>query len=61
MAEKKAPVRPMHNFKHKGVVMLVLGILIILNTLYGWFSWGVFIGGVIAIFGLIKILHPCKK
>ena len=47
--------------KHKGLVMLVVGILILLNAIYGWFSWGVFVGGIIALLGLLRLVHPkCK-
>tara|TARA_Y100000310_G_scaffold314502_1_gene363929 strand:+ start:2009 stop:2206 length:198 start_codon:yes stop_codon:yes gene_type:complete len=42
--------------------VLVLGVLILLNSLYGWVTWGVFIGVIIILKGLIVLLHPkvCK-
>ena len=47
-----------------GTKLIVLGVLIILNSAYGWFDWAVFIGGIIAIFGLVHVLLPvcpCSK
>jgi len=44
--------------KHKSIVMLVVGILIVLNTIYGWLSWGVFVGGIVALLGLIGLIYP---
>jgi len=41
-----------------GLKMFVLGVLILLNVYYVWFSWPVFIGGVIALAGLLKVLIP---
>ncbi len=47
--------------KRKSLVMLVVGILILLNTIYGLLSWGVFVGGIIALLGLLGLVHPkCK-
>ena len=45
-----------------GICVLSLGILILLNALYGWLTWGVFIGVVVALKGVILLLHPncCK-
>lgn len=44
--------------KYMGIELLILGILIILNSMYVWFSWGVFVGGIIGIKGLIMLLMP---
>lgn len=43
----------------KGAKLLILGALIVLNAVYGWFSWGIFVGGIIAIKGLIKLIFGC--
>ena len=43
--------------KHIGIAVLVLGVLILLNALYGWLNWGVFIGGIVAIKGIIMLAH----
>lgn len=59
MAKKERDRRAFH--KHKSIVMLVVGILIILNALYGLLSWGVFVGGIIALLGLIGIVHSKVK
>ena len=42
-----------------GAKMLVLGVLILLNTIYSWLSWGVFVGGIIAIIGLVHLICGC--
>ena len=47
--------------KCMGIKMLILGVLIILNSYYMWFNWAVFIGGVIAIKGLIGLIMPSSK
>jgi hypothetical protein len=59
MGKKEMDCRAFH--KHKSIVMLVVGILIILNALYGLLSWGVFVGGIIALLGLIGIVHSKVK
>ena len=41
-----------------GVKLLILGLLIILNTYYNWVNWAYFVGGVIAIKGLLSIAWP---
>jgi len=42
--------------------VLVLGVLILLNALYDWFDWGVFVGGVVVLKGLLLMVHKkyCK-
>ena len=51
-----------HGCKCMGGSILVLGILILLNSLYGWLTWGVFIGIIVILKGLIFMFHPkmCK-
>ena len=41
-----------------GGIALVVGILILLNAIYGKFSWAVFIGGLIAIKGIVMLVMP---
>jgi|TARA_B100002003_G_C14090243_1_gene524402 uncharacterized membrane protein HdeD (DUF308 family) len=51
-----------HSTKCVATTLIVLGVLVILNDKYSWFTWGTFIGGLIVIKGLMKVLHPaCKK
>ena len=49
------------HMKHKGAMMLVLGGLILLNVYLMKLGWGVFVGGVFVLGGLVKMLHGCKK
>ena len=35
--------------KYFGVKMIVVGILIILNAIYSWFDWAVFVGGIFVV------------
>jgi hypothetical protein len=42
-----------------GAKVLILGVLILLNAIYGWLSWGVFVGGIIAIIGLVHLIFGC--
>ena len=51
-----------HGCKCMGGCILVLGVLILLNALYGWMTWGVFVGVIVILKGLIALLHPkiCK-
>lgn len=44
--------------KSHGIKMLVLGILIVLNAKYIWFDWATFIGGLLAIAGLVHLVMP---
>ncbi len=41
-----------------GGMLLVLGVLIVLNDLWAMLSWGMFIGVIVALKGLIKLLMP---
>ena len=47
----------MDGYCHKcmGIKILLLGVVIILNAVYGWLDWGVFIGAVVAIKGLMML------
>jgi hypothetical protein len=38
--------------------MLILGVLILLNAYYNLVSWAMFIGGILAIKGLLGLLMP---
>ncbi len=38
--------------------ILLLGVLILLNAYYAWFTWAVFVGGIIAIKGLVGLIMP---
>ena len=62
MAKKKVKnatptCAPMNHLGCCGVGMIVLGILILLNAIYGWFSWGVFIGGIAILKGIVLLIH----
>lgn len=58
MAKEKVCSIHGHCPKCCGMNMLVLGILIILNAYYGWLTWWYFLGGIIALKGLLKMLMP---
>ena len=48
--------------KYKSCILIVIGILIILNAIYGWFSWALFVGGAFILVGIIsKIATGCCK
>ena len=40
--------------------MLVLGLLVLANSAWSIVSWASFIGGLLAIAGLCKLVMPCK-
>jgi len=62
MAKKKMVCGPgMHSPHCVAVKLIILGVLIVLNAVYGWFGWGVFVGGIIGIKGLLMLAHPCCK
>ena len=44
-----------------GAMLLVLGVLIVLNDMNNWFTWGTFIGALIALKGILMFIHPCCK
>jgi len=41
-----------------GMKKLILGVLILLNAYLAWVNWAVFVGGIIALAGLLKMLWP---
>jgi len=46
-----------------GTKLLLLGVLIGLNSTYGWLTWSMFIGSILVLKGLFLILVPncmCK-
>ena len=51
-----------HSGREIGLCLLILGTLIVLNSIYGWFTWPVFIGGLIGLKGLRLLINPncCK-
>jgi uncharacterized membrane protein HdeD (DUF308 family) len=53
------------HMKHKGTAMLILGALILLNVYAMKLGWGTFVGGVLVLGGVVKMLHSggccCKK
>lgn len=53
-----------HTPRCMGSMLLVLGVLIILNSVYAWFNWAIFVGGILALKGLLKLTFPvcgCQK
>ena len=46
--------------KMMGCKMLVLGALILANTYWNVVSWANFIGGILVIAGLVKLVKPCN-
>ena len=45
--------------KHMGMHMIILGGLILLNVYWMKLEWGAFIGGVLVLGGLTKVIHRC--
>lgn len=41
--------------------MLVLGLLVLANTYWQVMTWDYFIGGILTLAGLWKVLMPCKE
>ena len=50
-----------HWHKYKGVGMLVLGLLIAANAYWVILDWATFIGALLVLGGLLKLLMPHKK
>ncbi len=48
------------HMKHKGVMMVILGALILANVYWIKLGWGAFVGGVFVLGGLAKMTHGCK-
>ncbi|MBR9692288.1 hypothetical protein GOV06_05895 [Candidatus Woesearchaeota archaeon] len=55
----KAPDIAAH-MKHKGTMLIVIGILVILNAVYSMFSWAEFVGGLFILVGLISLVMASK-
>lgn len=50
-----------HCHKCKGLMMLVLGVLVLLNAYFRWLGWDYFIGAVLVLKGLfMAIKHKCE-
>ena len=47
--------------KCMGWKMLVLGLLVLANSNWNIVNWATFIGGIIAIAGLLKLIMPMRK
>ena len=47
----------MCNKCHAGKV-LVLGVLVLVNAVWSVFDWGIFIGGLLVLGGLVKLVKP---
>lgn len=50
------PKEEMHYHKGKGGIMLVLGLLVLANAYWNVLPWGMFVGLVLALAGLVKLL-----
>jgi len=48
------------HMKHKGIAMIVLGGLVLTNVYWIKLGWGTFIGGVLVLGGLAKLLHSYR-
>jgi len=49
--------------KHKkkmGVMLFILGILVLINAQWSVVSWSIFVGLMIALAGLVKLIMPVK-
>lgn len=44
----------------KGVGMLVVGLLILVNVYWPFLDWGTFVGAILALAGLLKLIMPHK-
>ncbi|VVB83026.1 Uncharacterised protein [uncultured archaeon] len=55
-----AKMKGMCMLKQKGVAMLVLGVLILINVYWPMLTWWAFVGWVFALGGLLKLLMPHK-
>lgn len=41
-----------------GMIALVLGVLVLLNANYGMVSWAMFVGIILVVKGLVKMIWP---
>jgi len=55
-----AKMKGMCMHKQKGVAMLVLGALILINVYWPMLTWWAFVGWVLALGGVLKLLMPHK-
>lgn len=46
--------------KGKGVMMLILGLLVLANSYWYFLDWAMFIGLILVLGGLVKMLMPKK-
>ena len=58
MAKEKAVCEGGICLKCKGAKLLVVGILVLLNTYYGWMSWAYFVGWILVLVGVLKLICP---
>jgi len=48
------------HMKHKGLIILILGVLILVNAYYAVVGWAIFIGAILVVAGLLKLVIPHK-
>ena len=48
------------HMKHKGLAMIILGGLVLANVYWLELGWGTFVGAVLVLGGLVKMVHSCK-
>jgi len=59
--DKKMDAMHSEHMKHKGIMMIIIGVLIILNAMYAWFNWATFVGGIFVFVGLKALMVYKKK
>jgi hypothetical protein len=47
-----------HGFKT--AMIIIIGLLIIANAYFGFMTWDYFVGGILVLLGLIKLMMPHK-
>ena len=47
-----------HHPRCIGLSKLIIGVLILLNAYYAWLTWDYFIGGLLVILGLLRLVIP---
>jgi len=56
MAKKDPHMEMMKKYKkHKAIMMIVVGLLVIINAVYGLVGWAEFVGGILVLLGLLKL------
>jgi len=53
-------IKSMTHKKGHGIAKIILGLLIIANAYYATLSWPMFIGLIVVLMGVAKLLHKCK-